>query len=444
VEATRLKRAAKLSLLLSGALALLKLVAGFASGSAGLLGDGVHSAFDAFSSTVVYLGVRFSERPPDKRHPYGYYQAETLAGLFVTTALILAGAGVAWEALGSLMTRAVPEAVSVLLAIVLVSALLSEAMARYKFRVGGEANSIALLADAYHSRSDALSSGAVLIGLLLVSFGVFWGDAAAGIAVAGIILFTGARLGREAADVLMDKSPSDDVLQRIAEAAKSMPMVKGCRVTRSRAAGGHIFAEMEVDVDGELSIESGNQVVKGVEQRVKAAVPGVESTVVSLRPLGLEARRVWAPRPWSRGHGLGRGRGRQRPPPIEPPWKMASGKRTIAVPITGGSLEDPLDSHFGRCAAFAVVEVEGRKVEGVRIVENPHRSLEYGSGRETARLVIEAGADVVIADHLGEGSAASLREAKVEIIIGVPPMKAKEAVEKYLRGELKQPDEGER
>lgn len=193
--------------------------------------------------------------------------------------------------------------------------------------------------------------------------------------------------------------------------------------------------EMEVDVDGGLSVESGNQVVKEVEQQVKTAVPGVESTVVSLKPLGLEAKRVWAPRPWSRGQGFGRGRG-QRWRPIERPRETA-GKKTIAVPVMGGSLEDPMDKHFGRCTAFALVETDGERVKGVRIVGNHHRSLERGAWREAAMLVVEAGADVVIADHVGEGSAASLREAKVEIVTGVPNMKVREAVEKYLGGELK-------
>lgn len=124
------------------------------------------------------------------------------------------------------MTRAAPEAIPVLVAIMLVSALVSEAMARYKLRVGSEVKSITLLADAYRSRADAFSSGSVLAGLLLTSSGIYWGDAAAGMVVAGIILLTGVRLGREAADTLMDKSPSDEVLPRVVEVAKPTPWLR--------------------------------------------------------------------------------------------------------------------------------------------------------------------------------------------------------------------------
>jgi len=415
-------------------MAALKLVTGLLSGSIGLLGDGLHSIFDSFSSAAVYVGIRLSERPADKRHPYGYFKAETLAALFVTIVLLLAGAGIAWQALRSLGSERVPEAIPLLMGVAVASAVVSEAMARYKLRVGSESNSIALVADAFHSRADVLTSGSVLFGLTLTSLGVHWGDAAGGMVVAGIILLTGVRLGREAADVLMDRSPSEDVLLRIADAARSSQAVKDCHVKRSRAVGNHLFVELEVGVDAGIPVEIGNQIIKEVERRVKAAVPEVESTLVSLNPLGIEARRTWTPRPWSRGRGLGhRGRSWQ----LAKPENKAPGRKHIAVPIAGGRLEDPMDEHFGRCSAFAIIETDGAKLGDFKMLENPHRSAEYGVGKLVARLIVDAGADVVIAGHLGEGSAVILRESGVEAFSGVAAATVKEAVEKYLRGELK-------
>lgn len=175
VQAAKLRRAARLSLLLNTFMAVLKIAGGLLSGSISLLGDGLHSIFDSFSSVAVYAGIRLSERPPDERHPYGYFKAETLAGLLVTGVLLLAGPGIAWEATRSLKAESVPEAIPILMGVALASALLSEAMARYKLRVGSESNSFALLADAYHSRADVLSSGSVFVGLALANLGVHWG-----------------------------------------------------------------------------------------------------------------------------------------------------------------------------------------------------------------------------------------------------------------------------
>ncbi len=434
VQAAKLRRAARLSILLNAFMAVLKIAGGLLSGSISLLGDGLHSIFDSFSSVAVYAGIRLSERPPDERHPYGYFKAETLAALLVTGVLLLAGAGIAREALRNLKAESVPEAIPVLMGVAVASALLSEAMARYKLRVGSESNSIALLADAYHSRADVLSSGSVLFGLALANLGVHWGDAAAGVVVAAIILLTGVRLGREAADVLMDRSPGEGVLLRITEAARSSHLVKDCRVKRSRAVGNHLFVELEVDLDAGLSIESGNRIAREVEGRVKAAVPEVESTVVSLKPLGIEARRIWARSPWSRGRALGHRARKWQPIASE---RKAAPSKTIAVPIAGGDLEDPMERHFGRTSAFAVIDTDGARLVNVRILRNPHRSAEYGAGKLAARLVVEAGADVVIADDLGEGSAVALRESGVEAFSGVKAATVKEAVEKYLKGELR-------
>jgi len=252
--------------------------------------------------------------------------------------------------------------------------------------------------------------------------------------VAAIIALTGVRLGREAADVLMDRSAGEGVLLRITQAARSSHMVKDCRVKRSRAVGNHIFLELEVDLDAGLSIESGNRIAREVEGRVKAAVPEVESTVVSLKPLGIEARRMWARGPWSKGRALGHRDQRWRPAASE---RNTSPNKTIAVPVAGRNVEDPMERHFGRSSAFAIIETDGARLVNARILRNPHRSAEYGAGKLAARLVLEAGADVVIADELGEGSAVALRESGVETLSGVKAATVKEAVEKYLKREIR-------
>ena len=149
-------------------LAILKVFVGFLYSSLALISDGIHSLSDVATSIVGYFGVKIASKPADKTHPFGHSRFESLFAFFIGILLFLVAYEIARDALKRIFSGHVIEVNSVMLAVVVISIVSKEAMTQYALRVGKKLNNQILVADAYHHRSDALSSVAVLIGLSLI------------------------------------------------------------------------------------------------------------------------------------------------------------------------------------------------------------------------------------------------------------------------------------
>src|SRR5699024_1500395 len=193
-------------------LAILKAIGGFLSGSRALLADALHSASDIVSSVVILFTVKIANKPPDKEHPYGHGKAENIASIIVALLLIVVGIEISISS-AKVFFGEVPTAPSqVALIIVTISILLKEGLFQYKIRVGKKYKSTALISDAWHHRSDSLSSIAALIGIGAAMLGEKWdirfliyGDAFAGIVVSLIVIKVGYGLAKDASNVMMEK-----------------------------------------------------------------------------------------------------------------------------------------------------------------------------------------------------------------------------------------------
>jgi len=265
-------------------LVLAKLFVGIFAGSIALIADGIHSASDIATDLAVLGGIRLSSKPADPSHPYGHGRYETLAGGLVAGALILVGLYISWEAGSALYARqeAYPWLTVVLVATVAV--LAKEWVYRRTIRVARQLRSPALHANAWHHRSDALSSIAVLIG----GFGglLGWGhaDQVAGIVVGLMVVVAGGRTVRDILHELVEGSLSRVELETIQAAIARVPAVRSWHALRTRSVGREPFVDLHVLVDPTLSLLQGHHISMQVEEAVKSACTRPMNVMVHVEP----------------------------------------------------------------------------------------------------------------------------------------------------------------
>jgi cation diffusion facilitator family transporter len=241
------------------------------TGSVALLGDALHNLSDVSTSAVVFLGFRISKRQPTKTHPYGYERAEDLAGLGV--ALVIWGSAVfaGVESYFKLVGNGQTTHVGIGMAGAVLGIVGNQAVARYKLIVGRRIQSATLTADARHSWLDALSSLGALVGLILVAFGLRWGDPIAGFAVTLFILHVGYEVTSDILHHLMDGVDAADI-DAAALAARDATGRQEVRV-RGRWMGRSLILEVEADLEPKMQLADADRIGAEVKAAVYAAVP---------------------------------------------------------------------------------------------------------------------------------------------------------------------------
>jgi cation diffusion facilitator family transporter len=279
-------RAALAGLVVNAALVVVKLLAGILGHSYALVADAIESSTDIFSSLVVWAGLRITTRPPDEDYPYGYGKAETLAAAVVSLMLIGAALGIAVAAVHEILTphhAPAPFTLAVLALVVLVK----EALSRRVLRVGGETGSTAVRADAWHHRSDALTSAAAFVGIAVALWGGPGWEAAddwAALVAAGIIAVNGVLLLRSAARDLMDRMPDAPLVDRVAVAATSVEGVLAIEKLMIRRLGLDYFVDLHVQADPRLPLREAHVLSGRVKGAIRASIPGVSRVLIHMEP----------------------------------------------------------------------------------------------------------------------------------------------------------------
>jgi len=265
-------------------LLVLKLVVGLLTGSAGLVADGIHSASDMATDLAVLGGMQIARREPDERHPYGHGRFETLAGGVVAGALILVGAFLAWEAIGSL--RAGNESFPGLsvIGVAMASLLAKEWLYRRTIRVARDVSSAALHANAWHHRSDALSSVAVLLGGIGGLIGWGQADHLAGLVVGLMVIVAGGRTLLSVMHELTEGGLGREETARIRAAVESVEGTCGWHHLRTRSVGRQTFVELHVLVDSELSIVDAHHIATDVEEAIHRTCSRPVQVMVHIEP----------------------------------------------------------------------------------------------------------------------------------------------------------------
>ncbi len=279
-------RLAQVGLVVNGLLASAKLAAGVLGNSYALIADATESFADLFSSIAVWGGVTIAARAPDETHPFGHGRAEALAAAIVGLLLVLAAVGIAVASIREIVTPhhlPAPYTLAVLAGVIVVK----ESLFRFVLRGAREIESSAVAADAWHHRSDAITSAAAFMGISVALIGGEGWESADGVAAlvaAGIILYNGVRVLKPAVDEVMDRAPQRDLLARVTTAAMSVTGVRATEKLRGRKHGPRWLLEIHVQADPALSLHDAHILGGKVKSAIRAAVPAVEQVLVHMEP----------------------------------------------------------------------------------------------------------------------------------------------------------------
>lgn len=279
-------RLSRLAILTNALLAAVKIAAGLAGSSWALVADGIESIADIFSSFVVWSGLRLSAMPPDEKHPYGHGKAEPIAAIVVSLILLAAATLIAVQGVQEIRRPHGPPALytlPVLLGVVVVKEVLFRVMAR----AGRSLASSALLTDAWHHRSDALTSAAAAIGISIALVGgpaYAAADDIAALVACGVIAWNGLRLLRAALDEVMDASVPAGVVADVRGLAGGVEGVVAIDKCRIRKLGLHLALDIHVVVDGELPVRRGHEIAHRVKDRLLDSPHRINDVVVHIEP----------------------------------------------------------------------------------------------------------------------------------------------------------------
>lgn len=279
-------RSAQIGLLVNALLTIVKLVAGILGHAYALVADAVESAADIFSSLIVWGGLRISARDPDEDYPFGYGKAEPLAAGIVALMLLGAAFGISVAAIREIRTPHHAPA-SFTLVVLVVVIFVKELLFRRVLAVGEQVASTAVKADAWHHRSDAITSAAAFLGISVALIGgPGWevADDWAALAAALVIVVNALRLLRPAIDDLMDKSPGADLIERIGASALATPDVRAIEKLKVRKAGLGYFVDIHVQANPELSLHDAHNLSGRVKASIRSSVTEVKGVLVHMEP----------------------------------------------------------------------------------------------------------------------------------------------------------------
>ncbi|MFC1533686.1 cation diffusion facilitator family transporter [Thermodesulfobacteriota bacterium] len=280
------KRVTLVGALVNAILILLKFLAGIFGMSQALIADAVHSISDLFTDTIVLLGIKIGQKEPDEGHPFGHARLETLASSLVGFALIATALylGIKSTLNIYLHTEYHPKILALIGAAISVAA--KESLYQYTVRTGRRIKSQLIVANAWHHRSDALSSVAVLLGIAGARINPSWHilDSFAALLVSFFIVKVGLDILRNTLREFTDTAPPPETLKKISECTLRVEGVLEMHDLRVRTAGGLLQMETHIVVDGQLSVIEGHNIAKAVENCLREELDGFDRVIVHIDP----------------------------------------------------------------------------------------------------------------------------------------------------------------
>lgn len=280
-------RLAMFGALVNTVLAVGKIACGVLGHSYALIADGVESTLDIFSSLLVWVGLRFAALPPDETHPYGHGKAETLATIAVGFSLIATAVLLAVESVREILTPHHAPAPFTLVVLVIVI-VIKEVLYRKVSQRGAEIGSMALESDAWHHRSDAITSAAAFVGITIALVGGDGYESAddyAALLACLVIAFNGIRVLGPAINEAMDVAPPPHIEQDVRLVALGVQGVRGLDKCRVRKMGVEFYVDIHVLVSGEMSVRDGHTIAHGVKDAVREQMPSVADVLVHIEPV---------------------------------------------------------------------------------------------------------------------------------------------------------------
>lgn len=267
-------------------LAVIKFYAGFVSQSQALIADGVHSISDLFSDFIVILGLKWGRKDEDDTHQFGHARIETLSSMIVGLILLIVGAVLIYNAVMSIYYHSETYPTIATISVAFMAIVIKEAMYWYTLIVGKRIKSLALLGNAWHHRTDAMSSIAVLLGITAAYINPEWhlGDIFAALIVTYFIFKVGGRLLWSGLKEIIDTAPDKEVVNQIFQFASTSPGVREVHDIRARYFGGQILVELHIVVDPTLSVFEGHEIAAAVKYTVLNCIEDVARVIVHVDP----------------------------------------------------------------------------------------------------------------------------------------------------------------
>ncbi|NIK12041.1 cation diffusion facilitator family transporter [Alkalibacillus almallahensis] len=272
-------------------LAIIKGVAGVFGNSKALIADAFHSASDVVSSVAVLVGIRAARKPPDPEHPYGHGKAENIATLIVAILLVVVGFEILLDSITSLREQQESATKTIALYVIIFSIIVKEVLFQYKKRLGDKINSPALIADAWHHRSDALSSFIALAGIGIAMIGQRAGipvlqyfDPIAGALISILVMWMGFKIGRDAVSVTLETVLDHGRTKKFEITTEKIDGVKRLDLLNARTHGSYVIIDVKISVDPNITVDEGHSIAARVKERLMEDHQEVQDVYVHVNP----------------------------------------------------------------------------------------------------------------------------------------------------------------
>lgn len=280
-------RVSVITIIVNVILSVFKLLAGIIAHSGAMISDAVHSASDVFSTFVVMIGIRMSTKDSDKEHPYGHERLECVAAIVLAMILFMTGFGIGAGAFkniisGEYTALQVPGMLALVAAIV--SILVKEAMYWYTRKYAKKIDSGALLADAWHHRSDAFSSIGALVGVGGARMGYPIMDSIASLVIFFFIMKAAYDIFKDAMDKMVDHACDEDTEIQMRDCVMEQEEVLGIDMLQTRIFGNKIYVDVEIRVNGEYTLIQAHRIAEDVHERIEQSFPKVKHIMVHVNP----------------------------------------------------------------------------------------------------------------------------------------------------------------
>lgn len=279
-------RTTQLGIIISIILIFVKGISGHLGQSYALIADATESGADVISSGLLWIALRYAQRPPDKGHPYGHGKAEPVAAILIGFFLLAAAVWIAYHSIAFINTpHDLPKPYTLFVLLLVIAT--KEILFRYVYKTGKQINSQAVIADAYHHRSDAITSIAAFIGISIALFlgkGYEGADDWAALFACLFIIYNAFKIIRPAFEEIMDKAPSDELIATISHIASLHIEVKRVEKCFVRKMGLDYYVDMHIEVDGNTNVFHAHEIAHQVKDQLRASHLHIKDTLIHVEP----------------------------------------------------------------------------------------------------------------------------------------------------------------
>ena len=279
-------RVSVITIIENAVLSVLKLLAGVIAHSNAIISDAIHSASDVFSTIVVIVGIKFASKEPDKEHPYGHERLECVTAIILAIILFMTGLGIGLEALKNIFNADYPHNAPGILAFIaaIISIIGKEGMYWYTRYYAKMIDSDALMADAWHHRSDAFSSIGALIGIGGAKLGFPIMDSIASIVISAFIAKASYDIFKDAMDKMIDHACDDETETQIRTCVMENENVMGIDLLKTRIFGNKIYVDVEILADASCTLKEAHSIAEDVHDKIEETFPKVKHIMVYVNP----------------------------------------------------------------------------------------------------------------------------------------------------------------